>query len=127
MESRRRHDRRHTLGRAAERQALRTLRAEGLVLVARNARCRYGEIDLVMRDGQTLVFVEVRCRSGRARSSAACTVRVGKQRKLLRAASVFLARHPRYAEFSVRFDVVGYDGNPETGAPARWLRDAFRP
>ena len=127
MESRRRDDQRSTLGRTAERQALRQLQAEGLILVARNAHCRYGEIDLVMRDDRTLVFVEVRCRKGRTRSRAALTVRRDKQRKLLRSASVFLARHPQYSGFLVRFDVIGYDGDPATGTPPQWIRDAFRP
>ena len=115
------------LGRAAERRALLWLEAEGLICVARNVRCRYGEIDLVMRDGPTLVFVEVRCRSGRARSRAAHTVRADKQAKLLRSARVFLARHARYSGLAVRFDIVGYDGDPDTGAQPEWIRDAFRP
>lgn len=80
-----------------------------------------------MRDGATLVFIEVRCRTGRARSRAAHSVRTDKQRKLLRSASVFLARYPRYSGLAVRFDVVGYDGDPETGIRAEWIRDAFRP
>ena len=127
MESRRRNDRRNALGRAAERQARLRLEAGGLVLVARNVHCRYGEIDLVMRDGATLVFIEVRCRKGRALSRAAHSVCTDKQRKLLRAARVFLARHPRYADLAVRFDVVGYDGDPGTGERPEWIRDAFRP
>lgn len=126
MDSRRRNDRRSALGRAAERRALLWLKAEGLSFVARNARCRYGEIDLVMRDGQTLVFVEVRCRKGRARSRAAHSVRADKQAKLIRSASVFLARHVRYSGLAVRFDIVGYDGDPDTGGRPEWIRDAFR-
>ncbi len=123
----RRDTRRSALGRTAEREALRLLEAAGLVFVARNVRYRYGEIDLVMRDGFTLVFVEVRCRRGRFRSRAAYTVRRDKQRKLLRSASLFLARHSQYSEHAVRFDVVGYDGNPESGTSPQWIRDAFRP
>lgn len=126
MESRRRNNRRNALGRTAERRALLWLEARGLVLVARNARCRYGEIDLVMRDGRTLVFVEVRCRKDGARSRAAHTVRQDKQGKLMRTASVFLARHTQYSDLAVRFDVVGYDGDPETDVRPEWIRDAFR-
>ena len=127
MASRRRADQRSTLGRAAERQALLWLEAEGLILIARNARYRYGEIDLVMRDERTLVFIEVRCRKSRARSRAAHTVGIDKQRKLARAASLFLARHPQYGDFAVRFDVVGYDSAPAAGVRPQWIRDAFRP
>lgn len=127
MASQRRSDQRSTLGQAAERQALLWLEAEGLILIARNARYRYGEIDLVMRDERTLVFIEVRCRKGRARSRAAHTVGIGKQKKLTRAASLFLARHPEYGDFAVRFDVVGYDSAPATGVQPQWIRDAFRP
>ncbi len=79
-----------------------------------------------MRDGRTLVFVEVRCRNGHARSRAVHTVRADKQAKLIRSASVFLARHRRYSGLAVRFDVVGYDGDPDTGVRPEWIRDAFR-
>ena len=57
----------HRRGRAAEDAALRQLQAAGLRLVARNARSRGGEIDLIMRDGDTLVFVEVRSRRSRSK------------------------------------------------------------
>jgi putative endonuclease len=85
-----------------------------------------GEIDLVMRDVECVVVVEVRFRSGRF-VAPALTVDPRKQRKLVRTAALFLAGHPLLAALPVRFDVVAV--LPENGADGRiqWIRDAFRP
>ena len=134
MESRRgrtarpRHvDDRALLGVRAETLALRWLRRQGLVLVARNFRCRYGEIDLLMQDGVMLVVIEVRCRAGASPTSAAGTVDTRKQRRLMRTALAFVAGHPAYEASPLRFDVVGIDGAPGPCARPEWIRDAFRP
>ena len=85
-----------------------------------------GEIDLVMRDGDCLVFAEVRFRGRNSYASAASSVDHHKQRKIIRTAAAFLGRHPQYSNCTVRFDVVGLD---QTGnqTSLRWIRDAFRP
>ncbi|HVT31277.1 MAG TPA: YraN family protein [Rhodanobacteraceae bacterium] len=104
--------------------ALARLQTAGLSLVARNYRCRYGEIDLVMRDRDTIVFVEVRYRRSGRFGGGIDSVDAGKRAKLVRSASAFLADHPRLADRACRFDVVaiGDDG----GAPSfDWRRDAF--
>lgn len=106
------------IGGEAEEQAARFLARQGLEVIARNFRTRLGEIDLVARDGATLVFVEVRMRSGARFGGAAGSIDPRKRRRIEAAARQFLARLP--SEPPCRFDVVALEG----GAP-RWLRAAF--
>jgi putative endonuclease len=110
------------LGARGEDIAFRFLVDRGLRPVARNFRCRGGEIDLIMLDRQCLAFVEVRCRRSSRFAAPADTVDYHKQRKLIRAAAMFLSRQRRYATLTTRFDVVAIEGND-----VRWIRDAFRP
>ena len=109
-------------GRAAEQRALDVLTAAGLVLVSRNFRTRRGEIDLVMRDGQTLVFVEVRLRSSNRHGGAVSSLDAAKRRRLRAAAGAFIARHPAFANAPARFDLVAFD---DRAAQADWIRAAF--
>jgi len=102
-------DPRQHLGRLGERLALAHLRRLGFELVARNHRTRFGELDLVVFDGTTLVFVEVKTR----RASAACrepweTIRNRKQRRIRRIATAFLLeRNDRPWSANLRFDAIG--------------------
>lgn len=107
-------------GQAAESAALAYLQGRGLVFCARNVRYRVGELDLVMRDGSTIVFVEVRYRSPSRFGGALATVHVAKQRRLIRAAQCWLLQHRPTMTPACRFDVVAQDG-----ASIRWVRDAF--
>ncbi|HEY5803295.1 MAG TPA: YraN family protein [Lysobacter sp.] len=112
-------------GAAVEAAARQYLIDAGLREVASNANYRIGELDLVMIDGATLVFVEVRYRRNSRFGGGAASVDVHKRRKLVRAAMVFLARNRRYANGACRFDVIEAEGDP--AAPKlNWLRDAFR-
>lgn len=115
---------RQRIGDGHEDAALRLLRAAGLVLLARNLGCRAGEIDLVMRDGDVLVFVEVRSRQGDAYGGAAASIGRDKQARLARAAAHWLPtlamRHWHGATPAARFDAVLFDGGQ-----VRWLRAAF--
>jgi putative endonuclease len=115
---------RQQLGAAGERAALTELEQAGLRLLARNVRSRHGEIDLVMLEGATLVFIEVRTRAGPGRGGALGSVGAAKQARLLRAASEFLATHPEHAQRACRIDVVGYDGHGDS-ARCLWVRGAF--
>ena len=108
-------------GQEAEQRALEYLNARGLELVERNYRCRCGEIDLVMRDGEWLVFVEVRFRRHRGFGGAAASVDGRKQRRLVRAAEHFLQRH-RLTEKPCRLDVVAI--GPGDNA-IEWLQNAI--
>ena len=116
---------RRARGDAVEDAALDYLQRQGLLLLARNARARGGELDLVMLHGESLVFVEVRYRAASGFGGGAASVDHGKRRKLVRAAQAFLLRHPRHADAPCRFDVIDASGDPK--APhLDWLRDAFR-
>ncbi len=125
MESRNRRRESRSLGQAAEVVAYEWLCRRGLEPIVQNFRSRFGEIDLVMLDGDTLVFVEVRCRTGRSPAPAAATVRRDKQRRLLRTALVFVSAHPQFASLPMRFDVVAYDHKPGMAGPSDWIRNAF--
>jgi putative endonuclease len=107
-------------GAAAEDAAARFLAGKGLRLVERNYRCRFGEIDLILRDGQTLVFVEVRYRRSRHFGGAAESITAAKRGKLLRAAGHYMASRGRTPE--CRFDAVLLDGE---GGDIEWLVNAF--
>lgn len=108
-------------GQSAEEQACRYLQQRGLELVERNYRCRQGEIDLIMRDRQSTIFVEVRYRSSSRFGGAAASVDRRKQEKLIAAASHYLQHHPRLAQQPARFDVVAI--TPEA---LQWIEDAFQ-
>ncbi|MDT8397164.1 MAG: YraN family protein [Pseudomonadales bacterium] len=111
-------------GRHHETLALAYLEKAGLRLIQRNFNCRLGEIDLIMHDRDQLVFVEVRYRRQEQRGSGIESVTPGKQRKIIRAAKLYLLSKGLYERISCRFDVVGLRGdmqNPEF----HWLKNAF--
>jgi len=110
-------------GAAVETAALGHLRSAGLSPLARNVRYKGGELDLVMRDGGTTVFVEVRYRADARYGGGAASVDLRKRRKLVLAARLFLLSHPELAQQPCRFDVVEASGEPPR---LNWLRDAFR-
>ena len=121
---------RRARGAAVESAARGLLLREGLDEVAANANFRLGEIDLVMLDADafgeaTLVFVEVRYRADPDFVGGAESVDRWKQRKLVRAAELFLLAHRRMAHMPCRFDVVEAQGDPDD-PELHWIRDAFR-
>lgn len=107
-----------------EQRACIELERAGLKLLARNYTTRHGELDLVMRDGETIAFVEVRYRKNASHGDAAASVTASKQAKLILAAQHWLAAHPQHARRACRFDVVSYDG-PAHAVRHEWLRGAF--
>lgn len=111
-------------GGRAEAMAARFLEARGLHAIERNFRCRAGEIDLVMRDGAELVFVEVRFRTHPTPVGPALSVSTTKQRRLLRAAALFLQTRREYRGHGVRFDVLAMTG-PLEQPRYEWIRCAF--
>lgn len=115
---------RHQSGAAAEDAALALLLARGLQLLARNVRYPFGELDLVMRDGAELVFVEVRYRKDARFGGAAVSVDAGKRRKLARAAQAWIGSHRQFAQAGCRFDVVAASAGSD-GLACEWIRDAF--
>ncbi len=107
-------------GARAEELCAELLRKAGLRVLARNWRCRHGEIDLVAEEGATLVFAEVRYRSGQGFGGAAESVTMAKQARLVAAARLYLMRRP---DADCRFDVLLLD-SLETGR-IEWIRNAF--
>ena len=107
-------------GESAEERALGWLTGRGLRLVERNFRCKSGEIDLIMQDGETLVFVEVRYRSHAGFGSAVESVTPAKQKKLQRAAAAYLQRRKEVPP--CRFDIIGFDA----AGRIDWLQNAFQ-
>jgi putative endonuclease len=105
-------------GQLWERRALAHLQRQGLTLVEANFRCKGGEIDLIMRDGEALVFVEVRQRADMLHGGAAASITPAKVRRLVRAAQLYLMRFASMP--ACRFDVVAIDG--ET---INWIRNAI--
>lgn len=117
-----------TRGTAAERQAEAWLQQQGLRPIERNYRCRVGEIDLIMRHGEQLVFVEVKFRRQSRFGAAVEMVDARKQQKLRRAAQFYLQSRKLTEQASCRFDVVGVQpaaGNGNTTHQFQWIRDAF--
>lgn len=108
-------------GLAAEAAAVAFLKQQGLILLTQNYSCRFGEIDLIMRDKRTLVFVEVRLRSNPHFTSAAESIHHFKQQKLIRAAQHYLQTHDPNAP--CRFDVVLFQ-DAQMGTP-HWIRNAI--
>jgi len=109
-------------GDAAEDAAARHLAAAGCRIVARNARYRDGEVDLIARERDLLVFVEVRMRAGVRFGGAAVSVDSLKQKRIARAAQHWLLREYGERWPACRFDVVTVDG----GGTIEWIRDAFQ-
>ena len=111
------------IGQRAENIACQYLEQQGLALVGRNYRTRRGEIDLIMRTADSLVFVEVRFRRRTDFGSPAETVGVAKQRRLIACAEAFLQRHR--LSTAARFDVICIE---QYGGDIRidWIPDAFR-
>ena len=107
-------------GETAENLAAAYLQRAGLALVERNYRCRFGEIDLIARDGTTLVFVEVRLRSSARFGGAAASITAAKRAKLLRTARHYLAGIARAP--ACRFDALLVDGRNDS---IEWLKNAF--
>ena len=104
-------------GAAAEQLAARHLAQQGLVVLERNFRVRGGEIDLICRDGRTLVFVEVRLRGRGDFGGAGASITASKRQRIILAARHYLAGK---ADCDCRFDCVLIDGDQ-----LQWIRDAF--
>ncbi len=107
-------------GNLAEALAADWLQARGLRLMERNYRCRLGEIDLILADGDTLVFAEVRLRRNLDYGGAAASIIAAKRQRILRAARHYLSGRP---ERPCRFDVILLDAlDPDR---IEWIKDAF--
>jgi len=112
-----------TIGKAAEDLVFSYLQLQGLKPVVANYQCRYGEIDLIMQDGETLVFVEVRHRRSQDYGDGVATVGKAKQDKIIRAATHYLQKNSLYDKVLCRFDVVATSVGVNN--EIEWIKDAF--
>ncbi|HWN29942.1 MAG TPA: YraN family protein [Burkholderiales bacterium] len=112
---------RNAEGIAAERVAAIFLQSRGLRLLETNYRCRFGEIDLILRDGETLVFAEVRLRKSGDFGGAAASITAQKRTKLLKAARHYLAAGKKTPR--CRFDAVLLSSMDERDI--QWIKNAF--
>ncbi len=110
----------NSLGTDAEQLATRYLQQQGLSLVTSNYQCKFGEIDLIMREGNTLVFVEVRLRSNSQFGGAAASITAAKQRKLALTAEHYLQK---YGSSACRFDAILMSSTD--AQHIEWIRNAF--
>lgn len=118
------------IGKAQEPRAADFLRSKGLKLLSTNYHSRFGEIDLIMSDSGTLVFIEVRYRANGLFGGAAASVTVAKQRRIRLTAAHYLQTHTGLQHCPCRFDVLGLSGgadaNSQTGAQRfDWIKNAF--
>ncbi|GAA5194361.1 YraN family protein [Ferrimonas gelatinilytica] len=108
-----------TQGAWAEQQACDFLQSHGVRLIDRNVHCRFGEIDLIMQQGEQLLFIEVKYRQRPGFGGAAASVTASKQRKIRLTAQWYL-QQKTWGEPPCRFDVVAIDGEQ-----INWIQDAF--
>jgi len=111
----------NTRGVQAEQQALVFLQKQGLLLICQNFYCRFGEIDLIMSDQGTLVFIEVRYRKNQDFGGATASITPQKQRKLIKTAKHYLSQLDD--EPYCRFDVIAIS---ESAIEPQWIQDAFQ-
>ena len=113
-------------GNKQETEALHYLKAKGLRLLSRNYNSRYGEIDLIMADASTLVFIEVRYRRNSQFGSAVSSVTRCKQTKIRLTAALFLQANPKLQHSYCRFDVIGLSQQPNSSKlRVEWIKNAF--
>ena len=98
---------------------------QGLHLVESNYRCRFGEIDLIMRDTESLCFIEVRFRKSLDFGGASASITSAKQRRIVKAAQFFLSAQPRPVRHALRFDAVLIQQQPGNGLDFNWIQNAF--
>lgn len=108
-----------------EDQARDYLQAHGLLLLQSNYRCRFGEIDLVMRDGDTLCFIEVKFRKSLFFGGAAASIPQPKQRKIVKTALFYISGHKHLANQAIRFDALLIQHQIDGNNQINWIQNAF--
>ena len=113
-------------GARAEKKALQFLQRQGLRLLHANFACKVGEVDLVMLDQATLVFIEVRLRSASRFGNAASTINRIKQLKIRKTADFYLQNHREHSHRICRFDAITIDNYDTNGQNSlKWIKSAF--
>jgi putative endonuclease len=114
----------HRLGRQAEQQALHFLTGSGLKFLGKNFRAAHGEIDLILQDGDTIVFVEVRARTNPGYMDAVESIDSRKVNSIIQASRLYLHKHGISDSALCRFDVVTLTGKLRT-PKIEWIKNAF--
>lgn len=113
-------------GTEAEKRALLFLKQQGLKLLHKNFACKTGEIDLVMLDHFTLVFIEVRSRSYSRFGNAASSINTNKQQKIRKTAAFYLQKHRQHNHRICRFDAISIDNHDNSRQNSlEWIKSAF--
>ena len=113
-------------GRTSEQLAAEYLQAQGVRILARNLRCRAGELDLVGLDDSVLAIIEVRQRGRADFGGALGSITWCKQRKIILATRYFWQRQAGWRTHVMRFDVLALEGLPRGAHRLVWIKDAFR-
>ena len=108
-----------------EDQARDYLLAHGLLLLESNYRCRCGEIDLIMQEGETVCFIEVKYRKSLNFGGAADSIPLSKQRKIIKTTLFYLAAHKRLATQALRFDALLIQRQADGYNHINWIKNAF--
>lgn len=111
-------------GQKAEKAACIYLKKHGLKLIQANFSAPFGEIDLIMQEKDTLVFIEVRYRKNNHYGGAIASVNLKKQKKIIKTAQLFLIQYPQYQKKPKRFDIVGITPKEEK-QDFIWIKNAF--
>ncbi|PID54831.1 MAG: YraN family protein [Gammaproteobacteria bacterium] len=114
-----------TRGDRAEQAAANYLKRQGLSIIERNYRCKGGELDIIARDQQTLVFVEVRLRNNIDFGSALASIGPHKRARLIHTAGFYLQNNPKWRNSPCRFDVIALQTRQLGLAKCQWLKNAF--
>jgi putative endonuclease len=113
-------------GDAAEQVACTYLQNQGLKLLDQNYHGKFGELDLIMQDSDSIVFIEVRYRKKTSFGSPVESITYQKQQKLIKTALYYLQRHPKWQNAAARFDVVGITSqNDVVKDQIEWIQNAF--
>ncbi len=114
------------IGRLGENLAKKHLRQQGITIIAENYHTRYGEIDLIAQEGETLLFIEVRVRNNPRYGSALESITPQKQARILKSVAHYLQHHNIGVEQNMRIDVIGIEATPD-GADftLEWVKNAF--
>ncbi len=114
------------LGLIYEHMACEYLKKNGLILLETNFQAKTGEIDLIMKDTKSLIFVEVKYRHLKYFGSSEDAVNLSKQKKLIRTAKLYLQKKNLFDKIPCRFDVVAISGEKDPENPEiQWIKDAF--
>ena len=116
---------RHEFGRMAEDLALRYLQKHDLTLLERNFRSRFGEIDLIMQENNTIIFIEVRSRNNNAFLHPVETIDHTKRNKIRKTSQVFMKKTSAWNLYNWRFDVITLTGRSAREMKIEWFKDAF--